>query len=134
MIYVPKVNDLIIFTQPTSAILSDYGIGDKRYNWSQSIVNVDSDQSALVIDSYTIDNNQSNRSFTNPSHNNTLNVAIELTKHHHPQIPQPPTILIVSLSTLLLEVLFDPDLINTFTHPTNYVADIKPSVYLMMAR
>ena len=120
MIYVPKVNDLILFTQPTSAILSDYGIGDKRYNWYQSIVNVDSDQSALVIDSYTIDNNQSNLSFTNPSYNNTLNVAIELTKHHHPQIPQPPTILVISLSNLLLEILFDPELVEPFPHPTNH--------------
>jgi len=120
MIYVPKSNDLILFIQPTSAILSDYGIGDKRYNWSQSIVNIDINQTAIVLDTYTIDNNYSNRSFTNPSYNNTLNVAIELTKHHHPQIPQPPTILVISLSNIILEILFDPDLVEAFPHPSNY--------------
>ena len=132
--YVPKANDLILFTEHTSAILSDFGINDKHYNWSTSIVNIEPNQSALVIDTYTIDNNRSNRSFTNPSFNNTLNIAIELTKHHKPYIPQPPTILIVSLSNLLLEILFDPELIQSYPHPSNTKPPKHSSLSMTLAR
>ncbi len=134
MNYVPKTNDLILFTEPTSGILSDFGINDKHYNWSHSIVNVEPNQSALVIDTYTIDNNRSNRSFTNPTLSNTLNIAIELTRHHKPYIPQPPTILIVSLSDLIIEVLFDPDLLQPIPHPSNLLPPKHPTLQMTLAR
>lgn len=132
--YVPKANDLILFTQQTSAILSDFGINDKHYNWSTSIVNIEPNQYALVIDTYTIDNNHSNRSFTKPSFSNTLNIAIELTKHHKPDIPHPPTILILSLSNLLLEILFDPELIQSYPHPSNIKLSKHSSLSMTLAR
>ena len=129
MIYVPKSNDLILFTQTTSAILSEYGI-DKRFNWSQSVVNIEPNQSALVIDSYTINNNQANLSFNNASH-----TTHKIPPHRYkPTSLQPPTILVVSLSNLIVEVLFDPDLIDTTPHPTNQRPKPPPSVYLIMAR
>ncbi len=127
--YIPKSNDLIIFTNNSSAILSEYNLNNPNYKWSQSIVSIEPNQSALVIDSYIVDHN------SYPDNTaTTIKIATQLTNIHKPHIPSPPTILVVSLSNLILEVLYDPDVIQPFPHPSNYSADIKPSIYLIMAK
>ena len=118
--YIPKTNDLIIFTNQSSAILSDSDPANPNYRWSESIVTIEPNQSALVLHSYIIQPNKSPKELKDRSHHdNLLSTAIELTQHHKPHIPSPPTLLVISLSNLILETLFDPDLIHPFPHPSN---------------
>lgn len=126
--YSPKANDLIIFTNTTSAILSEYSINHADYTWSDSLVTVDPNQSALIIDRYTVTNkHKASLKNTPPSlHTTSCNI-------NKPSVHNPPTILVISLNNLLLEVLYDPDLIVLFPHPSNLIPDIKPSTYLIMA-
>lgn len=130
--YNPKTNDLILFTNNSSAILSEYNINSSNYNWSQSIVSIEPNQTALIIDSYTVNRNNK-RPFTNPSIPNTLSVAIELTKHHKPHIPSPPLILICTISNLIVETLWDPDIIQVYPHPSN-ITPIHPPNPTYLAR
>lgn len=130
--YNPKSNDLILFMNNTSAILSEYHAESSNYKWSQSIVTIEPNQTALIIDAYTVNNN-SKRAFTNPSVPNTLSVAIELSKHHKPHIPSPPLILICSLSNLIVETMWDPDIIHVYPHPSN-ITQIHPPKLTYLAR
>ena len=130
--YNPKINDLILFTNNSSAILSEYNSENPNLKWSQSIITIEPNQTALIIDSYTVNHNN-NRSFHNPSISTTLSVAIELTKHHKPHLPSPPLILICSLSNLLIEALWDPDTIHVFPHPDN-LSSIHPPNLTYLAR
>lgn len=127
--YIPKTNDLIVFSNTSAAILSEYNLNNPNYKWSQSIISIEPNQSALVIDSYIVTNNSYPENTAT-----TIKIATELTNLHKPHIPSPPTILVISLSNLILEVLYDPDLIVPFPHQSNTTADIKPSIYLIMAR
>lgn len=126
--YIPKIYDLIIFTNNSSAILSEYNLNNPKYKWSESIISIEPNQSALVIDSYIVDNN------SYPDNNNIHTMRSQLTNSHKPHIPSPPTILVITLSNLILEVLYDPDVIQPFPHPSNYIVDIKQDIYLIMAR
>lgn len=127
--YIPKTNDLIVFSNTSAAILSEYNLNNPNYKWSQSIISIEPNQSALVIDSYIVTTNSYPENTAT-----TIKIATELTNLHKPHIPSPPTILVISLSNLILEVLYDPDLIVPFPHQSNTTADIKPSIYLIMAR
>ena len=131
--YTPKPNDLILFTNKASAILSDYNQNNTNYSWSQSIVSIEPNQTALIIDSYTVNNN-SNKAFTNPTISNTLSVAIELSRHHKPHMPSPPLILICVLSNLIIETMYDPDVIHSFPHPDNLLPPIHPPIEMILAR
>jgi len=129
--YIPKTNDLIIFSNKSSAILSDSDSNNPNYKWSESIVSIEPNQSALVIDTHIINHPAANKP------NSILILRKQLlsnttTIDNH--LPKPITLLVVSLSNLILEILYDPDTLTVFPHPVNLVPVIKPSVYLIMAR
>lgn len=131
--YIPKTNDLIIFSNKSSGILSDYDNNNPNYKWSESIVSIDPNQSALVLDSYYIDH-PSTKASSILVMRKQLILNAKSNTNIPPRVPKPPTILVVSLNNIIIEILYDPDVITPFPHPTNLIPPIKLSTYLMMAR